>query len=110
MKKERGVQYYDNLECELKFAEANTYLRLAIENHTYTLPKRLRTCTAWVHDVEKFYILESYDTYVAVIEKATGKCYDVLRWKYGYTATSAQHINKFRKDYGANVCITWRNV
>ena len=64
--------------------------------------KRLRNCQAWVHETENFYILESYATIVAVIEKGSDILADVLRLVYGYTSTSAQHIAKFRHDYGAD--------
>ena len=63
---------------------------------------RLRNCQATVraYDTEKgrVYILKSYSTIVAAIG-ASGRCYDFLRYVYGYTATSAQHISKFFKDY-----------
>lgn len=61
--------------------------------------KRLRTCKAVVVETENYYILQSYRTTVAVIDKRTDTLYDVLRYVYGYTATSAQHISKFEKDY-----------
>ena len=63
--------------------------------------KRLRSCQAWVWATEDYYVLQSYGTLVAVIEKSTDTCYDALRYVYGYTSTSAQHIAKFRHDYGA---------
>lgn len=63
--------------------------------------KRLRSCTAMVFETEGFYILKSYDTYVACICKYNDTLYDALRIVYGYTATSAQHIAKFAHDYGA---------
>lgn len=64
-------------------------------------PVPLRYCKAWVYDTPDWYLLKSYDTIVAAIRKATGDCYDALRYVYGYTATSASHIAKFRNDYGA---------
>ena len=63
--------------------------------------KQLRSCQAWVWETEEYYILQSYETFVAVIEKSTDTCYDALRYVYGYSSTSAQHIAKFRHDYGA---------
>ena len=60
---------------------------------------RLHTCKAVVVETENYYILQSYRTTVAVIDKRTDTLYDVLRYVYGYTATSAQHISKFEKDY-----------
>ena len=62
--------------------------------------KRLRTCQAWVMETTDFYILQSYNTIVAVIDKEQDMLIDVLRIVFGYTATSAQHIRKFSKDYG----------
>lgn len=62
--------------------------------------KRLRKCQATVYESENFYLLESYATIVAVIEKETDIFADVLRLVYGYTATSSQHISKFRHTYG----------
>ena len=72
--------------------------------------KRLRSCTAQVLETPSFFILRSYNTVVAVIEKSTGTCYDILRAVYGYTATSAQHIAKFSNDYGTGTRYTWREI
>lgn len=65
-----------------------------------TYGKRLRSCTARVYETNDYYFLESYDTIVAFIDKSTDTLYDVLRYVYGYTSTSAQHISKFDHDYG----------
>lgn len=62
---------------------------------------RLRSCSAWVYETTNYYFLRSYNTIIACIEKTTDTCYDVLRMVYGYTSTSAQHIAKFRRDYGS---------
>ena len=70
---------------------------------------RLRTCHAYVYETPNFYVLRSYNTVVAIIEKSTDTCYDFLRAVYGYTNTSAQHISKFCKDYGRGMyCCTQR--
>ena len=63
--------------------------------------ERLRTCQALVYASDNWFILKSYDTFVACINRKTGVGYDVLRYVYGYTATSAQHISKFFNDYNA---------
>lgn len=63
--------------------------------------KPLRTCSAAVVETNNYYLLKSYNTYIAAIEKKTDILADVLRIVYGYTATSAQHISKFEKDYCA---------
>ena len=62
--------------------------------------KQLRTCTATVYESNKYYVLRSYATVIAIIDKETDTLYDFLRYVYGYTSTSAQHISKFSKDYG----------
>lgn len=59
--------------------------------------KRLCSCSAWVWETSNFYVLQSYNTFIACIDKNTDICYDALRVVYGYTATSAKHISKFRK-------------
>ena len=61
--------------------------------------KRLRTCSAIVYETDNYYILRSYNTVIAVIDKTFDTLYDCLRVVYGYTATSAQHIAKFNHDY-----------
>ena len=63
--------------------------------------KRLRSCSAEVITTENYYILRSYRSLVAFIDRRCDTLYDVLRYVYGYTATSAQHITKFNHDYCA---------
>lgn len=65
---------------------------------------RLRSCSAEVLTTEHYHFLKSYNTIIAFIDKNTDTCYDVLRYVYGYTPTSAQHIAKFRHDYGYVKC------
>lgn len=69
-------------------------------------PTRLRSCHAVVYETSKYYVLRSYNTVVACIDKSTGICYDVLRHVFGFTATSCQHINKFFSDYSG---ARWRS-
>ena len=61
---------------------------------------RLRNCSATVLETEDYYFLKSYNTVIAFIDKESDTLYDILRYVYGYTATSAQHIAKFSSDYG----------
>ena len=61
---------------------------------------RLRSCSAYVAETKDFFILKSYNTIVAFINKYTGQKFDFLRYVFGYTNTSAQHISKFFSDYG----------
>ena len=69
---------------------------------------RLRTCNARVATVSGYIVLVSYNTMVAFIKD--GFLYDVLRYVYGYTSTSSQHIAKFARDYGVKERHTWREV
>lgn len=73
-------------------------------NPAYNI-ERLRYYTAWVYTWENenyvTYALKSYNTFIAIIVtdgERTG-CYDFLRYAYGYTSTSCQHIRKFFSDY-----------
>lgn len=75
--------------------------------------KQLRSCSAKVYTFESCYVLRSYGTFVAAIDRNTGEAYDFLRKVYGYTATSAQHISKFFHDYSwkgyyPEMVYTWR--
>ena len=62
--------------------------------------ERLRTCKAKVFSIPGFKILQSYNTFVAAIDLENDMLIDFLRFTYGFTNTSAQHIAKFSKDYG----------
>ena len=68
-----------------------------------TEPQRLRTCSAYVYMRGQYYVLQSYNTIIAIIDTETDTLYDFLRYVYGYTSTSAQHISKFDKDYCAGM-------
>ena len=73
----------------------------ALKELDYNTPsKKLRYCTARVYDTKNYYLLKSYNTFIACIDKKTNSLYDCLRIVYGYTATSAKHISKFNQDYG----------
>ena len=94
------LQELDNYTVKYEMERALTQLYNLNEKKPVK-GKRLRSCTAWVFETEDYYILKSYETYVAVILKSADVMYDALRIVYGYTATSAQHISKFSHDYGA---------
>ena len=71
-------------------------------------PARLRCSSAYVQYATDpitgeilYSVLTSYHTVVAIIDHSTDTLYDFLRYVYGYTSTSAQHISKFSKDYGS---------
>ena len=71
---------------------------------------RLRSCNAYISCIGKWVVLTSYSTIVAILDSESRALYDVLRWRYGYTATSAQHIAKFAHDYEAKERHTWREL
>lgn len=58
-------------------------------------PLRLRSCSATVYETPHYYVLRSYNTVVACIDKSTGICYDVLRhvfWLYSHLLPAYQQI------------------
>lgn len=93
-------------------AMINTIVTGAIDNVYFDGSKRyvcrLRRCTATVWETEHWWLLKSYATFVAAIDKQTGILYDYLRCVYGYTPTSAHHISKFAADYHATQRYTYR--
>lgn len=97
----------------IRRAQTNAHIVTVYEDmlHEYNIEdcayKPLRSCKARVWQTSNYYILESYETFVACIDKKTHCCYDFLRYAYGYTATSAQHIAKFRRDYDAVYSMTY---
>lgn len=72
--------------------------------------KKLRTCSAHVYESNGYYVLRSYATIIAIIDKKTNTLYDFLRYVYFYTTTSAQHIAKFANDYNARCKLTYRSI
>ena len=99
---EKVLEMLYRTECDVKIAtEAEWY--------------RLRSCQAYVTNIGNISVLRSYDTIIAVIDHTTDTLYDFLRYVYGYTSTSAQHIAKFNHDYcngywGCENRLTYREV
>ena len=71
--------------------------------------ERLDYCQAKTYQTRGYSFLISYNTIVAFIDDS-GNMYDVLRLVYGYTATSAKHISKFRGKFRHVSEHTWREV
>ena len=80
------------------------------KDHKLVEIDRLRYCSAWVYKYNDCYVLESYRTAIAIIRFCDGCMYDFLRYVYGYTNTSCQHLAKFAHDYAAQKRYTWRSV
>ena len=57
---------------------------------------KLYSCSAEIWECMGILVLVSYGTPIAVYTR-DGSLYDCLRVVYGYTATSSQHISKFKK-------------
>ena len=57
---------------------------------------KLYSCNAEIRGYMGILVLVSYGTPIAVYTR-DGSLYDCLRVVYGYTATSSQHISKFKK-------------
>jgi hypothetical protein len=100
MRMSKKAQIESNKEVLAAVNRYNEEVKETILHHG----TRLRTCQAYVYETPSFYVLRSYNTVVAIIEKSSDICYDFLRGVYGYTNASAQHISKFDKDYGRG---TW---
>ena len=79
-----------------------------IKTREFDFFNQLRSCSAKVYEDDDAYYLESYNTIIAMIMKNSKNCYDFLRLVYGYTATSAQHISKFCKDYNATTIYRYK--
>jgi len=105
MKKTEQKEINEKVESFIDRFNANT--------EEWDSVKQLRSCQAKVYACDSFYVLQSYGTIVAAIDRDTGIAYDFLRKVYGYTATSAQHISKFFHDYSfakryPETVYTWR--
>lgn len=106
---------YDSLVNELNEKTSEDFYKYPWFRSGKNFGKQLRSCQAYVLETENYYVLKSYDTIVAAIEKSTDTFFDFLRLVYGYTATSAQHISKFNHDYcrgkwNCETVLTWRAV
>ena len=84
-KNEDSKRYYKGIESILYYAF----------NHGKRLCK-LYSCSAEIWECTGILVLVSYGTPIAVYTDEWS-LYDCLRVVYGYTATSSQHICKFRK-------------
>ena len=84
-KNEDAMRYYRGIESILYYAFNNGKKRC-----------RLYSCNAEIWEFEGILVLVSYGTPIAVYMDEWS-LYDCLRVVYGYTATSSQHISKFKK-------------
>ena len=85
-KNEDNKHYYRGIEGILYYAFNNGKKRC-----------KLYSCNAEIRGCMGMLVLVSYGTPIALFTADDGTLYDCLRVVYGYTATSSQHIAKFRK-------------
>lgn len=95
-------QARQNEQCLIALHTVDSHM----DNNVFTRWQRLYNCNAKYavfaerEDKTHWIALRSYNTVVCVACYDTDHkrliIYDVLRWVYGYTATSAHHIAKFR--------------
>lgn len=102
-------------ECQIMHNEKCEHAAKSIDamlaEGGFTEWQKFRSCNAQTSsNWYGLHVLKSYNTIVAVYDEQTDTGYDFLRYTYGYTATSAQHIAKFFKQYQPETIYTWRNV
>ena len=85
-KNEDAKSYYEGIESVLYSVFNNVKKRCTL----YSCNAEIRGCMGML-------VLVSYGTPIALFTADDGTLYDCLRVVYGYTATSSQHISKFRK-------------
>ena len=107
MKKQEQLSINRKIEIDL-----GKYYEVFYNTPSDKMPPKVRLnhCQAWTQDFEAVTVLWSYNTAVAVYDKTNDTLYDVLRAVYGYTATSAQHIAKFRNLCNPANVLTYRGV
>lgn len=91
MKKNEQIEvntYVENIVTDI-----NALLRTSSPAAWY----RLYHCRAEWAQVGDWMLLRSYSTIVAAYNTETDEFFDFLLLVYGYSATSAQHIAKFRE-------------
>lgn len=85
-KSEDNKRYYSNIESILYAVFNNGKKRC-----------NLYYCNAEIWECMGFLALVSYGIPIALCTPDDGTLYDCLRIVYGYTATSSQHVFKFKK-------------
>ena len=97
------LQEWQNEQCLCAVHTIRSHIDYNMWTHWYPLYhcKAAYAVFAEREDKTHWYALRSYKTLVCVAVYDSDRrrliIYDVLRWTYGYTATSAQHIAKFRR-------------
>lgn len=103
----REIQKHENIVVENAWLKA----KKVWDNAPKRLDEfeRLNYCQAKTYQTRGYSFLISYNTIVAFIDDS-GNMFDVLRFVYGYTATSVMHIARFRNKFRHVSEHTWRYV
>lgn len=103
----RESHKHENIVVENAWSKAKkVWANVAKELYEF---ERLNYCQAKTYLTRGYSFLISYNTIVAFIDDS-GNMFDVLRLVYGYTATSAMHIARFRNKFSHVSEHTWREV
>ena len=84
---------------------------IASREVSYRKTEKLYSCTAQIEFYDSgFCVLRSYDTLIALYDMETETIYDALRYVYGFTSTSAQHVAKFRNWLRERYRLGWDEI
>ena len=101
----------EQMTINAKVVEALNAYEKATEGLKPYWEERLLSCQATVYGMGDYIALVSYSTLVAVYDCNKGVVFDFLRYVYGYTATSAKQISKFKREYAPNAdMLTYREI
>lgn len=89
----------ENVYCMKAYYESMAIYDAYRQQGKHPQVVRLKNCKASTIHCDDYILLRSYQTIVAAYDTRYGIMYDFLRYVYGYTATSARHITKFRELY-----------
>lgn len=101
-------QEFINQTVKEKWDETMTAIAESRTMYRKTMP--LYHFTAEIDFYGQFAVLRSYDTLIAVYYPDTDTIYDALRYVYGFTSTSAQHIAKFRRWLRERYQLGWDDI
>lgn len=103
----RESQKHENIVVENAWSKAKkVWANAAKELYEF---ERFNYCQAKTYQTRGYSFLISYNTIVAFIDDSVNM-FDVLRLVYGYIATLATHIARFRNKFSHVSEHTWREV
>lgn len=103
------MQNLENKTCLHEYKKAMSEFEECYRDNLITW-RPLYHCQASYFKATNYIFLKSYNTIVCIIKTYDLTLYDVLRYVYGYTNTSAQHIRKFSRFFGTVDDYTYRHI